>query len=496
MFSDLGERLTGIFGRLRARGVLTQEDVAEAARALGDALLEADVAASLVDEILDAVLKRAVGRELLQSVTPGQQVAKIVHDVLVEALGGDGADASLHLAGAPPAAVLMVGLQGVGKTTTSAKLALHLKRQGRKVLLASLDVSRPAAREQLRILGESAGVGVLAEGAAAETPVQIARRAMRAGEAQGFAVVILDTAGRGQLDEDSMREMAQVHAAVQPAESLLVIDAMTGQSAADMARAFASRARVSGLILTRVDGDARGGAALSARHVSGVPIKFMGVGERLDALEAFDAGRIAARILGMGDVAGLVEKAEGAAEAQKAARDRKAKKSGGFDMDDLAVQLRQISGMGGLGGILGMLPRIGGMGRLKQRLGDAGLDEGRLRRSQAIIASMTRKERANPKLFNASRKRRVAAGAGASIQEVNQLLKFHRQIADVVKKSGGQALASPGEGTMAPAGMAGMGMPSMAAPGMMGMGMPGMGMPGAMGMRRKGSKRRSGGKKR
>ena len=511
MFNDLGERLTGIFGRLRGRGILTEVEVREAARALGDALLEADVAASLVDEILDSVLQRAVGSELLHSITPGQQVATIVHDVLVEALSGSAesagsaGSAALHLDGKPPAAILMVGLQGVGKTTTSAKLALHLKRGGRKVLLASLDVSRPAAREQLRVLGDNAGIAVLPEAAGEETPEQIARRAMSAGEAGGFAVVILDTAGRAQVDEVSMDEMARIRQTVNPAESLLVVDAMIGQNAATMAREFARHARISGLILTRVDADARGGAALSARHVSGVPIKFMGVGEGLDALQPFHAERIAARILGMGDVASLLEKAESAAQTQKSARARKAKKSNGFDMDDLSAQLQQISGMGGLGGILSMLPGIGGMGRMKQRLGDAGMDEGSLRRSVAIISSMTRAERANPKLFNASRKRRVAAGAGASIQEVNRLLKFHRQINDAVKKSGVPALSSLEAGAhasgasapaMLPAGMSGLpsGMPPFA----FGAGMPNLpaALSGTGGMRRKATKRRAGRKKR
>ena len=499
MFNDLGDRLTGIFGSLRGRGILTEADVREAARALGDALLEADVAASLVDEILDSVLQRAVGRELLQSVTPGQQVAKIVHDVLVEALAGDTKSSALHLDGKPPAVILMVGLQGVGKTTTSAKLALHLKGEKRKVLLASLDVSRPAAREQLRVLGAAAGVAVLPEGGEGEAPEQIARRALSAGEAGGFAAVILDTAGRAQVDAISMDEMARIRQEVDPAESLLVVDAMIGQNAANMAREFARHARISGLVLTRVDGDARGGAALSARHVSGVPIKFMGVGEGLDALQPFHAERIAARILGMGDVASLVEKAESAAQTQKAARARKAKKNSGFDMDDLSVQLQQINGMGGLGGILGMLPGMGGMGKLKQRLGDVGMDEDRLRRSVAIISSMTRSERANPKLFNAGRKRRVAAGAGASIQEVNRLLKIHRQLADVVKKSGGQAFASLGAdaggleaAAMLPTGMAGL--PSGMSPFGFGAGMPGL--PRAGGMPKRASKRRGGRKKR
>ena len=509
MFGDLGEKLGGIFERLRGRGALTEQDVGEAIESLGEALLEADVAASLVEEICVSVQRRAIGRELLRSVTPGQQVAKITHEVLVEALqgrmdggeggGGKSSDSSragadsLKLDGVPPAAILMVGLQGVGKTTTSGKLALHLKRQGRKVLLASLDVSRPAAREQLRVLGRSIGVAVLPEGEG-ESPEEIARRAMRAGKAEGCAAVILDTAGRGQLEESSMAEMRRIHQATKPTETLLVLDAMLGQSAAHMAREFAERVPLSGLILTRVDGDARGGAALSARHVSGVGIKFLGTGEKSEALEAFHAERIASRILGMGDVAALVEQAEKAAKEREAARAKQRKT--GFDMEDLGEQLRQVAGMGGLGGILGMLPGIGGIGKLKKRLAAEGggglggmMDEGQLRRFTAIISSMTRKERANPKLFNASRKRRVAAGAGASVQEVNQLLKFYRQITDLMRKSGGfpsgkaipSALpASPPEMPPGLQGLQGMALPPLAE-GSEG-GMPGLGGPGLGGM--------------
>lgn len=487
MFSDLGERLGGIFERLRGRGVLTPDDVAAAVRSLGDALLEADVAASMVNEILGKVSDRAIGRDLLESVTPGQQVAKIVYDVLVEALGGgDPATSSrLRLDGNLPAVILMVGLQGVGKTTTSAKLAKFLKNKDRKVLLASLDASRPAAREQLRVLGESININVAPE-VDGEMPVDTARRTVQMGELGGYEVVVLDTAGRGQIDETLMREMSSIHRAVMPAETLLVVDSLSGQNAASMAREFSARVQLSGLVLTRVDGDARGGAALSARHMSGVPIKFMGVGEGLDALELFQAERIASRILGMGDVAGLVEKAQSVALARSETELKRKKAAGVFDMDDLAEQLQQMGKMGGLSGILGMLPGVGGMGKLKQQLGDAGLGEERLRRSVAIISSMTRRERSNPKLFNASRKRRVAEGSGSSVQEVNRLLKFHRQIADVMRKSGGRGLPSL-DGV--PDAM-GMGMPAGMG-GMQGMGMPVRRPGGSRGVtKRRGSKRK------
>ena len=491
MFNDLGEQLGSILERLRGRGVLTSDDVAAAVRSLGDALLEADVAASLVDEILEKVSSRAVGKDLLESVTPGQQVAKIVHDVLVEALGGDDPDSlsRLRLDGKLPAIILMVGLQGVGKTTTSAKLAKFLQGGDRKVLLASLDVSRPAAREQLRVLGESADIKVVPE-MDGEMPVDIARRAVQMGELGGYEVVVLDTAGRGQIDEALMQEMSSIHGAVSPSDTLLVVDSLSGQNAASMAREFATRVPLSGLVLTRVDGDSRGGAALSARHVSGVPIKFMGVGEGLDALESFQADRIASRILGMGDVAGLVEKAQTVAQERGDAEAKRKKPPGVFDMEDLAEQLRAMGKMGGFGGILGMLPGMGGMGKLKKRVGEAGLDDGRLERSVAIISSMTRGERSNPKIFNASRKRRVAAGSGSSIQEVNRLLKFHRQIADVMRKSGKHGLPSL-EGAPGAAGMGGMpGMPGMPF-GMGGAGMP-MGRPGgSRGVtKRRGSKRK------
>lgn len=488
MFNDLGERLGSILGRLRGRGLLTRSDVAIAVHSLGDALLEADVAASLVDEILEKVSSRAVGKDLLESVTPGQQVAKIVHDVLVEALGGDDPDSSsrLRLDGKPPVVILMVGLQGVGKTTTSAKLAKFLKSDARRVLLASLDMSRPAAREQLRVLGESADVKVVPE-VQGEMPVDIARRAVQIGELGGYDIVVLDTAGRGQIDEALMREMSSIHGAVTPSETLLVVDSLSGQNAASMAREFSIRVPLSGLVLTRVDGDARGGAALSARHVSGVPIKFMGVGEGLDALEPFQAERIASRILGMGDVAGLVEKAQSIAQERSDAEVRRKKPAGTFDMEDFAEQLRTIRKMGGLAGILGMLPGAGGMGKMRKRMSFMGADDRSLERLVAIISSMTRGERANPKIFNASRKRRVAQGSGSSIEEVNRLLKIHRQMADSMRKSGGHGLPSL-EGAPGAAGMEGMpGMPFGAG----GMGMP-MGRPGgSRGVtKRRGSKRK------
>lgn len=483
MFNDLGKRLGGVLEQLRGRGVLTSGDVATAVQSLGDALLEADVAASLVDEILEKVSSRAVGKDLLESVTPGQQVAKIVHDTLVEVLGGDEPDSlsRLRLDGKPPAVILMVGLQGVGKTTTSAKLAKFLKGDARKVLLASLDVSRPAAREQLRVLGESEDIKVVPE-MDGEMPVDIARRAVQMGELGGYEVVVLDTAGRGQIDEALMHEMSSIHGAVAPSETLLVVDSLSGQNAASMAREFSIRVPLSGLVLTRVDGDSRGGAALSARYVSGVPIKFMGVGEGLDALEPFQAARIASRILGMGDVAGLVEKAQIIAQERSDSDAKRKKPAGVFDMEDLAEQLRVMGRMGGLGGILGVLPGVGEMGKLKKRVGDAGLGDGNLERSVAIISSMTQGERANPKIFNASRKRRVAEGSGSSVQEVNRLLKFHRQIADAMRKSGKHGFPSY-EGAPDVIG----GMPRVS----FGMGMPVRRPGGARGVtKRRGSKRK------
>jgi signal recognition particle subunit SRP54 len=450
MFDSLQRRLSETFDRLRGRGALSESDVDEGLREIRTALIEADVALPVVKDFIDRVRPRAVGADVIRSVTPGQQIVKIVHDALVETLGGG--NAALDL-GSPPSPILMVGLQGSGKTTTSAKLGLLLQNKDKKrVLMASLDVSRPAAMEQLKILGEQAGVATLPI-VANQTPLDIARRAMAAARVGGYDVLILDTAGRQHVDEQLMAEVASVRDQVKPHETLLVADSLTGQDAVNIAQSFHARVPLSGIILTRADGDARGGAALSMRQVTGAPIKFLGVGEKLEALEAFHPERVANRILDMGDVVGLVERAAETLDKEKAEKIAAKLKKGEFDMDDLAEQLRQMKKMGGMSGLLGMLP---GVGKVKDQLSAAGLDDKVLTRQEAIIQSMTRGERAKPDVINGSRRKRIAAGAGVEVSDVNKLLKMHRQMADMMKqmkKSGGRM----------PAGLSGMmgGMPRL-----------------------------------
>ena len=418
-----------MFDRLKRRGALSEADVETALRDIRVALLEADVALPVVKDFIAGIRERAVGQDVLRSVTPGQMVVKVVHDRLVELLGGETSD--LALAGAPPRVVLMVGLQGSGKTTTSAKLALRLRtRERQKALLASLDVQRPAAQEQLAVLARQAEVASLPI-VPGEAPLAIAARAKESAERQGFDVVILDTAGRLHIDDALMTELAQVRDRVRPHETLLVADALTGQDAVNLARAFHERIGISGIVLTRIDGDARGGAALSMRAVTGQPIKLVGTGEKLDALEAFHPDRMASRILGMGDVVSLVEKVSEAvdqAEAEKLARKMQ---KGSFDLNDLASQLQQMRKMGGMSSILGMLP---GVQKVKQQLAEAKLDDRAIGHQIAIVHAMTPFERRNPKVIHASRKRRIAAGAGLSVQEVNKLLKQHQQMQTMMKR--------------------------------------------------------------
>jgi len=430
MFDSLQSRLGGVFDRLRGRGALSESDVDAALAEVRTALVEADVALSVVDDFIAKVRPRAIGESVIRSVQPGQQVIKIVHDQLVETLGSD--NAALNL-GSAPSPILMVGLQGSGKTTTSAKLALMLQtREKKRVLMASLDVSRPAAMEQLKILGEQASVATLPI-VANQTPLDIAKRAMAAARVGGYDVVILDTAGRQHIDEQLMTEVANVRDVVKPHETLLVADSLTGQDAVNIAKSFHARVPLSGIILTRADGDARGGAALSMRAVTGAPIKFLGLGEKLEALEAFHPARVAARILDMGDVVSLVEKASESIDKVQAEKLAAKMKKGSFDMDDLAGQLRQMKKLGGMQGMLAMLP---GVGKIKNQLDAAGLDDKILTRQEAIISSMTKKERADPDLINGSRRKRIAAGSGMEVSDVNKLLKMHRQMSDVMKKIG------------------------------------------------------------
>ena len=431
MFDTLSERLGGIFDSLTRRGVLKEKDVEDAMREIRVALLEADVALPVVRDFIDKVKTAALGREVLRSVTPGQMVVKIVHDQLVEMLGESGG--GISLAATPPVAILLVGLQGSGKTTTAAKLGLRLKTRDRqKVLMASLDVYRPAAQQQLELLGKQAEVATLPI-VAGQQPVDIAKRAMQAGRLGGYDVVMLDTAGRLHVDEMLMDEVAEVRAASAPHEVLLVADSMTGQDAVTVARSFNERVGLTGIVLTRVDGDARGGAALSMRAVTGCPIKLIGVGEKLDALEEFHPDRIANRILGMGDVVSLVEKVGETVEAEKAEKLARKMQKGEMDLDDLGDQLDQLTKMGGLGGLMGLLP---GVGKIQKQMAEAKIDEKMIRRQRAILYSMTVDERRRPKIIQASRKRRIADGSGTSVQEVNRLLKQFQTMSKMMKKVG------------------------------------------------------------
>jgi signal recognition particle subunit SRP54 len=454
MFESLSDKLGGILDKLKGRGALSEADVDAALREVRRALLEADVALEVVRAFVEGVRKEAVGVSVIKSVSPGQMVVKIVHDQLVATLGEESGGIDLN---APaPVAIMMVGLQGSGKTTTTAKLAKRLsERNKKKVLMASLDVRRPAAMEQLAVLGRDVTVDTLPV-VAGQQPVQIAKRALEAGRLGGYDVVLLDTAGRITLDEEMMQEAALVRQAANPHEVLLVADALTGQDAVNLARSFNERVGLTGIVLTRVDGDGRGGAALSMRHVTGKPIKLLGVGERMDALEDFSPSRVADRILGMGDIVALVEKAAQHIDAEKAARTAEKMRKGQFDLGDLRDQLEQMTRMGGMSGLMGMMP---GMAKVKSQLANANLDERLLKRQVAIINSMTPKERRNPDLLKASRKRRIAAGSGTKPEDINRLLKMHRGMADMMKQMGG-AKRGPLAGLANMMGFGGGGVPS------------------------------------
>ena len=485
MFDSLSDRLGGVFDRLRGRGALREQDVRDAMREVRIALLEADVALPVVRRFVDRVTEQAVGASVLKSVTPGQQVVKIVNDALIEVLGGEGGDGEtpgLDLAAAPPVVILMVGLQGSGKTTTTAKLAKLLKeKDGKKALMASLDVARPAAQEQLKVLGEQVGVATLPI-IPGQAPVDIATRALQAARLQAVDVLLLDTAGRLHVDSALMDEMRAVAAISNPRETLLVVDSLTGQDAVNVAQSFSGQVDLSGVILTRMDGDARGGAALSMRAVTGKPIKFAGTGEKLDAIEPFHPRRVAGRILGMGDIVSMVEKAAATVEVEEAERLAERMAKGQFDMNDLRSQLRQMQKMGGLGMLAGMLP---GMKKAKAAMAQSGMDDRVLLRMDAIIGSMTPKERARPELLNARRKIRVANGSGTQVQDVNKLIKMHQEMGRAMKQikkmgglkglaglfgKGGLDAAMPGLGGLGGPGGGGFG-------GGMGGGLPGLGGP-------------------
>ena len=466
MFDTLSDRLTGVFDRLRGRGALNEGDVREAMREVRIALLEADVALPVARKFIDAVTDKAVGQQVLRSVTPGQQVVKIVNDELVAMLGGEGA-APLVLDAKPPVVIMMVGLQGSGKTTTTAKLGkLIREKHGKKAMMASLDVNRPAAQEQLKVLGEQVDVLTLPI-VVGQQPVDIARRALESARLQAVDVLLLDTAGRLHVDEALMAEMKAVAGVAAPTEVLLVVDSLTGQDAVNVAQSFSDEVPLTGVVLTRMDGDARGGAALSMRAVTGKPIKFAGTGEKLDAIEPFHPGRVAGRILGMGDIVSIVERAAEVIDRDEADKQAERMLKGQFDLNDLRNQLSQMQKMGGLGMLAGMMP---GMKKAKQAMAASGVDDKVLLHMDAIIGSMTLKERTRPELMNAKRKKRVAAGSGTQVQDVNKLLKMHQEMGRAMKqirKMGGM------KGLGALFGKGGLTAPG--AEGMPGLGGPGMG---------------------
>ncbi|AIT79321.1 MULTISPECIES: signal recognition particle protein [Novosphingobium] len=477
MFDSLSDRLGGVFDKLRGRGALKEQDVRDAMREVRIALLEADVALPVVRRFVDQVTEKAVGQSVLRSVTPGQQVVKIVNDALVEMLGGD-TTPELDLNASPPVVIMMVGLQGSGKTTSTAKIAKLLKeKHGKKAMMASLDVNRPAAQEQLKVLGEQVGVATLPI-IAGQQPTEIATRAMQSAKLQAIDVLLLDTAGRLHVDQQLMDEMKAVAAISNPRETLLVVDSLTGQDAVNVAQSFAGEVDLTGVVLTRMDGDARGGAALSMRAVTGKPIKFAGTGEKADAIEVFHPSRVANRILGMGDVVSLVEKAAESVKVEEAEALAKRMEQGKFDMNDLRTQLRQMQNMGGLGMLAGMMP---GMKKAKAAMQQSGMDDKVLLRMDAIIGSMTPKERANPALLNAKRKIRVANGSGTQVQDVNKLLKMHMEMSKAmkqIKKMGGlkglAAMFGKGglDGAMPGLGGKGLGPGAGGLPGLGGAGQP------------------------
>ena len=433
MFSNLSKNLTGILEKLTKKGIVTENDVNEALREVRISLLEADVALEVVKEFVEKLKIKATGKSVIKSVTPGQQVIKIVHDELINLLSGSSKDVATLRISSPPASILMIGLQGSGKTTTTSKLAKFLKtKDKKKVLMASLDTRRPAAMDQLKILGQENEVDVL-EIVPNQSPTDIAKRAKQQATLGGYDVFILDTAGRMHVEENLMDEITQVKTLINPNETLLIVDGLTGQDSVHVAKEFDSKCGLDGIIVTKLDGDSRGGAALSMRAITQKPIKFIGMGEKSSELEIFDAKRIADRILGMGDIVSLVEKAQEQLDSEKAQRMIKRLEKGQFNMNDLRLQLEQTVKMGGMQGMMGMIP---GMGKLAKQIENSNIDEKIISKQIALITSMTKRERANPQLLQASRKKRIALGSGQEVSDLNRLVKMHRQMSDMMKKIG------------------------------------------------------------
>lgn len=432
MFSTLGANLTKVFDKLRGKGFISEDDINSAMREIRISLLEADVSLEVIKEFISTIKEKALGAELLKSVTPGQLIVKIVNDELVNLLKSDSQE--LNLNATPPAVIMMVGLQGSGKTTSSAKLANFIKSKSKKkVLMASLDTYRPAAQKQLAVLGEQTETATV-EIIEKEDPIAITKRALKEASLKGFDVLILDTAGRLHTDEDLIAELNEIKKLSKPVETLLVADSLTGQDAVNIGRQFNEKVGITGIILTRVDGDARGGAALSMRHVTNCPIKFIGVGEKTSEFEPFYADRIASRILDMGDVVSLVEKAKEAIDEKEAAKMATKLKHGVFDLNDMLDQFKSLKKMGGMGKLVNLIP---GMGKIKEQISGAGFNENIISRQEAIILSMTQRERRNPLIINASRKKRIALGSGTKVEDVNKLLKQHLTMTKMLKKFGG-----------------------------------------------------------
>ena len=429
MFESLNKRLGDVFSKLRKKGALSEDDINTAMREVRIALLEADVALPVVKEFINSLKEKAIGEEIIKSVSPAQMVIKLVQDHLTELLGSENSE--INLSANPPVVMMMVGLQGSGKTTSTGKLGLLLRaKHNKKVLTASLDVARPAAQEQLAVVSGQVGVDSL-EIIKGESPTEITKRAMESARLEGYDVLLLDTAGRLHIDDELMDELEQVRDIAKPLETLLVADSLTGQDAVNIAKTFHEKIGVTGIILTRIDGDGRGGAALSMRHTTGQPIKFLGTGEKLTDFEPFHPDRIASRILDMGDVVSLVEKAAENIDQADAEDMAKRMMQGQFDFNDLLSQMKNMKKMGGIGSMMGMIP---GMGKIKDKMGDAEIDDSVMTTQEAIILSMTKKERVHPKLLNASRKKRIASGSGTTVQEVNKLIKSHQQMEKMMKR--------------------------------------------------------------
>lgn len=436
MFSNLGSNLTKIFDKLRGKGVLTEDDINSAMREIRISLLEADVSLEVIKDFINIIKEKALGAEVIKSISPGQLVVKIVHDELVALLSSESQE--VNLSTQPPAVIMMVGLQGSGKTTSTAKLALHLKNKlKKKVLMASLDTYRPAAQHQLEVLGKQVECDTTPI-VDKELPLQIAKRALADAKLGQYDVLLLDTAGRLHTDEDLITELQEVKKLTSPIETILVGDSLTGQDAVNIAREFNEKVGLTGIILTRVDGDARGGAALSMRRATNCPIKFLGVGEKPTDFEQFHAERVASRILDMGDVVSLVEKAQEAIDEKEAAKMATRLKHGVFDMNDMLSQFRNLKKMGGMGKLVNLIP---GISKMKDQLEGAGFNENIISKQEAIILSMTKNERKNPLLINASRKKRIALGSGTKVEEVNKLLKQHLTMTKMLKKFGGMSPA-------------------------------------------------------